>query len=232
VRVYFPSLSPLCLATCHLYLSSLSSLPLLYFPLHRNLCYLLTLSSPLLSTSESLDINRAFSFEFAERMHNVFAYDKDDFWLLFPDKSEASLGIQSWEKRYANIYTYIHRHTFIQNHTHTHTYSRSSQTPPPFTVASLDTAEAQLQTMELDSFPKLIVSVNPGRCEQFLLSVAVSVTALHYITLNFSFTALHIVSLLCSAKPYTALHSTVLHCILASSHLMLTTLHRFPPLLR
>jgi hypothetical protein len=120
VRVYFPSLSPLCLATCHLYLSSLSSLPLLYFPLHRNLCYLLTLSSPLLSTSESLDINRAFSFEFAERMHNVFAYDKDDFWLLFPDKSEASLGIQSWEKRYANIYTYIHRHTFIQNHTHTH----------------------------------------------------------------------------------------------------------------
>ena len=88
------------------------------------------------SVTESLDINRAFSFEFAERMHKAFAYEKDAFWLLFPDKSEAALGIKSWEKR--------------------------AQTPPPFTVASLDTADAQLKNMVPVSFPKLIVSINPG----------------------------------------------------------------------
>jgi hypothetical protein len=47
------------------------------------------------SVTQSLDINRAFSFEFAERMQKAFEFEKDAFWLLFPDEGEADLGMES-----------------------------------------------------------------------------------------------------------------------------------------
>jgi hypothetical protein len=148
------------------------------------------------SVTESLDINRAFSFEFAERMHKAFGYEKDAFWLLFPDKGEAALGIKSWEK--------------------------SSQTPPPFTVASLDTADAQLKTMEPASFPKLIVSINPGSFVAYLslawlraasVSISVSVSDLYQLCYTshellesaiaalVAFVAFRCIALLCIAFP-------------------------------
>ena len=46
-----------------------------------------------ISVTESLDTNRAFSFEYARLLSKETSYTKEEFWVLFPDKGEATLGM-------------------------------------------------------------------------------------------------------------------------------------------
>lgn len=103
-----------------------------------------------ISVTESLNINRAFAFEYTTIIAREFQCTKNDIWLIFPDKGEATLGIKEWD--------------------------RISDTSTPFTLASIDTAYAQLQAMSANSeggggdFPRFLVSVNPGfNVEEWIL---------------------------------------------------------------